>query len=112
MIINYFYISLREFIEAIFSGVSNFASKESLIEQEIVKFVAIYKPVPEAMRSVVDYFRAYLTDFEIRDIIESKEYSRLAVNPKLSLTDLKNIGQFKELVPNYVKDYVNLNKFI
>jgi type I restriction enzyme R subunit len=105
-------ISLREFIEAIFSGVSNFASKESLIEQEIAKFVAIYKPLPESMRSVVDYFRAYLTDFEIRDIIESKEYSRLAVNPKLSLTDLKIIGQFKDLIPNYVKDYVNLNNFI
>ena len=105
-------ISLREFIDAIFTGVSNFASRESLIEQEISKFVAIYKPIPETMRSVVDFFRAYLTDFEIRDIVESKEYSRLAVNPKLSLTDLKSIGQFKELVPNYVKDYVNLNNFI
>jgi len=105
-------ISLREFIEAIFSGVSNFASKDSLIEQEIAKFVAIHKPLPEVMRSVVDYFRAYLTDFEIRDIIETKEYSRLAVNPKLSLADLKSIGQFKELIPNYVKDYVNLNIFI
>jgi type I restriction enzyme R subunit len=105
-------ISLREFIEAIFSGSSNFASKDSLIEQEIAKFVAIYKPLPEVMRSVIDYFRAYLTDFEIRDIIETKEYSRLAVNPKLSLTDLKSIGQFKELIPNYVKDYVNLNVFV
>jgi type I restriction enzyme R subunit len=64
------------------------------------------------MRGVVDYFRAYLTDYEIRDIIETKEYSRLAVNPKLSLADLKSIGQYKELIPNYVKDYVNLNIFI
>lgn len=105
-------ISLREFIDAIFNGVTKFASRDSLIEQEIAKFVAIYKPVPDVMRSVVDYFRAYLTDFEIRDIIETKEYSRLAVNPKLSLSDLKNIGHFRELVPNYVKDYVNLNTFI
>lgn len=107
-------ISLREFIEKIFGNITKFKTKDELLEEEFEKFVSIYKPDSKYVLLIKNYLKAYITDNEVRDIIESKEYSRLATNPKLSLEDLRELklNGWHEIVPEYVKDYVAINKFM
>lgn len=56
--------------------------------------------------------KAYITDSEIRDIIDKKDYTRLATNPKIRPNDLKVLQQWRKIIPEYVKDYVIPNKFL
>jgi len=105
-------ISLREFVEKIFGGIKAFKTKDELLEEEFEKFVAIYKPKNEHILILKNYLKAYITDNEIRDIIETGEYPRLATNPKLTLSDLKTLNGWIEIVPEYVKDYVSLNAYM
>jgi len=105
-------ISLREFIEKIFGGIIKFKSKDELLEEEFEKFIAIYKPESKYVLALKNYLKAYITDNEIRDIIEKGEYPRLATNPKLTLSDLRALNNWIELVPEYVKDYVSLNAYM
>jgi type I restriction enzyme, R subunit len=60
-----------------------------LLEEEFDKFVAIYKPDSKYVPLIKNYLKAYITDHEIRDIVESKEYSRLATNPKVTMKDFR-----------------------
>jgi len=53
-----------------------------------------------------------ITDNEIRDIIENKEYNRLATNPKVTIADLKALEEWRDVIPEYVKDYVPMNTFM
>jgi type I restriction enzyme R subunit len=61
---------------------------------------------------IKNYLKAYITDNEIRDIIEKGEYTRLATNPKLTFVDLQELNGWIEKVPEYVKDYVSLNAYM
>lgn len=105
-------ISLREFIEKIFGGITNFKSKDEMLEGEFEKFVAINKPENRFVLPIKNYLKAYITDNEIRDIIEKGEYARLATNPKLTFADLEALNGWIEKVPEYVKDYVSLNAYM
>jgi type I restriction enzyme R subunit len=105
-------ISLREFIEKVFGGIANFKSKDELLEDEFEKFIAINKPESQFVLPIKNYLKAYITDNEVRDIIEKGEYTRLATNPKLNFTDLKALNGWIEKVPEYVKDYVSLNAYM
>jgi type I restriction enzyme R subunit len=105
-------ITLREFIEKIFGGIQRFKTKDELLEEEFEKFISIYKPDSKYVLLIKNYLKAYITDSEVRDIIESKEYSRLATNPKISLKEFKELDNWREIVPEYVKDYVPINNFM
>lgn len=105
-------ISLREMIENIFEGVTKFKSKDELLEEEFEKFVTIYKPDNKYVLGVKNFLKAYITDPEVRDIIESREFARLATNPKVTLADFKELNGWRDVVPEYVKDYVSLNAFM
>jgi type I restriction enzyme R subunit len=105
-------ISLREFVEKAFGGITNFKSKDELLEDEFEKFVAINKPESQYAMPIKNYLKAYITDNEIRDIIEKGEYTRLATNPKLTMADLEAVNGWVEKVPEYVKDYVSLNAYM
>jgi type I restriction enzyme R subunit len=53
------------------------------LEEEFEKFVAIYKPDSQHALLIKNYLKAYITDQEIRDIVETKKYSRFATIQKL-----------------------------
>lgn len=105
-------ISLREMIENIFEGTTKFKTKDELLEEEFEKFVTIYKPDNKYVLGVKNYLKAYITDPEVRDIIESREFARLATNPKVTLADFRELNGWRDVVPEYVKDYVSLNAFM
>jgi len=105
-------LTLREIIEKIFGGVEKFKSKDELLEEELAKFVSIHKPDAGHMPQIRLFFKAYITDGEIRDIVEKREFNRLATNPKLNMADYRALNSWREVIPDYVKDYVQLNQFM
>jgi type I restriction enzyme, R subunit len=106
-------ISLREILEKVFGLIPGFKSKDELLEEEFSKFVADHKPEEaEAIPAIKTYFKAYVTSNKVRDIIETKHFTDLATNPTFSTQDFKAVPKkYRDLVPEYVKDYVSLNQF-
>lgn len=106
-------LTLREILEKIFGLIPRFKSKDELLEEEFAKFVADYKPEEaEAMPAIKNYFKAYITSNQLRHIIESRQFTDLATNQEFSIHDLKSVPEkYRDLIPEYVKDYVILNQF-
>ncbi|MDP2853195.1 MAG: DEAD/DEAH box helicase family protein [Smithellaceae bacterium] len=106
-------LTLREILEKIFGLIPRFKSKDELLEEEFAKFVADTKPEEaKAIPAIKTYFKAYVTNGQVRNIIESKQFTDLATNPVFSTRDFKAVPQkYRTLIPEYVKDYVSLNQF-
>ena len=107
-------LTLREILEKIFGLIPRFKSKDELLEEEFAKFVADYKPdEAEAIPAIKNYFKAYVTNGQVRDIIETKDYTDLATNPFFSTRDFIAVPEkYRYIVPEYIKDYVPLNAFV
>lgn len=104
-------ITLREILAKAFGEIDRFPSKDELLEEELAKFVSIHKPDAPHMPVIRQFFKAYLTDGGVRAIVDSREFGRLADNPKVSLADIKALNGWRDVIPEYVKDYVSLNQF-
>lgn len=107
-------LTLREIIEKIFGLIPYFKSKDELLEEEFDKFLSDYKPQDKDDVIALKYFfKAYITDNRVRDIIEKKKFNELNVNPSFNINDYKSVGKnWRMLIPEYVKDYVPLNNFM
>jgi type I restriction enzyme R subunit len=106
-------VTLREILEKIFGLIPRFKSKDELLEEEFAKFVADYKPEEaEAIPAIKNYFKAYVTSDKVRQIIESQHFTDLATNPSFTTNDFRAVPEkYRDLIPEYVKDYVSLNQF-
>ena len=106
-------LTLREILEKIFGLIPRFKSKDELLEEEFAKFVADTKPEEaKAIPAIKTYFKAYVTNGQVRHIIESRQFTDLATNPVFSTLDFKAVPQkYRTLIPEYVKDYISLNQF-
>ena len=59
------------------------------------------------------YFKAYATDHNLRNIIETKQLTALNVYPAFGMGDFKAVPPaWRSRIPEYVKDYVSLNQFM
>ncbi|MFA5780379.1 MAG: DEAD/DEAH box helicase family protein [Elusimicrobiota bacterium] len=105
-------ITLREFLEKIFGIINTFKTKDELLEEEFEKFISIYKPENMYILPIKNFLKAYITDSEVRDIVESKEYGRFATNSKVTMEDFKSLNGWRDILPEYVKDYVSINTFM
>jgi type I restriction enzyme R subunit len=104
-------ITLRELLAKSFGDIERFKTKDELLEEELAKFVSIHKPDADHMPVIRQFFKAYVTDGGIRAIVDSREFGRLADNPKVSLADVRALAQWRDVITEYVKDYVSLNAF-
>ena len=106
-------LTLREILEKVFGLIPDFKSKDELLEEEFAKFVSDCKPgEADAIPAIKHYFKAYATSNEIRDIVEGKRFADLATNPSFSTGDFSAVpDKYRNLIPEYVKDYVSLNQF-
>ena len=105
-------LSWKEVLMRIFGLIDGFKTRDQLLEEEFQKFVAVNKPEPENILLIKRFLNVYITDAEVRAIIDSGQFARLADNPKLSMADLKALKRWRERVPAYVKDYVVLNTYM
>ena len=106
-------LTLREILEKIFGLIPRFKSKDELLEEEFSKFVADAKPEEAtAIPAIKTFFKAYVISGQIRDIIDSRQFTDLATHPMFSTRDFKAVpAKYRALIPEYVKDYVSLNQF-
>jgi type I restriction enzyme R subunit len=106
-------LTLREILEKVFGLIPRFKSKDELLEEEFAKFVADVKPEEAgAIPAIKTFFKAYVTSDQVRQIIESKDFTVLATHPMFSTRDFKAVpAKYRALIPEYVKDYVSLNQF-
>lgn len=105
-------LNIREIIEKIFGLITDFKTKDELLEDEFRQFVSIYKPDSKYVLPIKLFLNAYISDNEVRDIVETKEYSRFATNPKVTMADFKKLNSWRDVIPEYVKDYVKLNTYM
>ncbi len=107
-------LTLREILEKIFGLIPRFKSRDELLEEEFAKFVADLKPdAAKDIPAIKTYFKAYVTNGEVRHIIDNRHFTDLATNPYFSTRDFKAVpAKYRILIPEYVKDYVSLNQFV
>ncbi|MGH7908738.1 MAG: DEAD/DEAH box helicase family protein [Thermodesulfobacteriota bacterium] len=104
-------ITLREILAKAFGEIDQFKTKDELLEEELAKFVSIHKPDAMHMPVIRQFFKAYVTDGGVRAIVDSREFGRLADNARVSLADVQALDEWRDVIPEYVKDYVSLNAF-
>ncbi len=106
-------VSIREVVEKIFGIIPKFKSKDELLEDEFGKFISIYPPEEDVnIRALKYFFKAYIVDQDIRRIIEAKDFHALQTNPTLTISQFKEVAKkYREVIPVYIKDYINLDKF-
>ena len=111
-------LTLREILEKIFGLIPHFKSKDELLEDEFQKFL-LDQPEDElakhadAIVALKYFFKAYATNGHLRDIVEKRRLTELNVNPAFSMADFKAVPkEWRERLPEYVKDYVSLNQFM
>jgi type I restriction enzyme, R subunit len=109
-------ISVREVLEFIFGRIPKIKMKDELLEDEFERFIDDNKDRFEddvdiaAMRY---YFKAYACDKQVRNIIDKKEYAELNVTSVFTMTDFKAVPNgWKQWIPDYIKNYVPLNRFM
>jgi type I restriction enzyme R subunit len=111
-------LTLREILEKIFGLIPGFKSKDELLEDEFQKFLLDQSPDQlskhaDAIVALKYFFKAYATDGRLRDIVEKRRLTDLNVNPAFSMADFKAVPkEWRDRIPEYVKDYVSLNQFM
>ena len=111
-------LTLREVLEKIFGLIPGFKSRDELLDDEFGKFL-LDQP-PETLNKHADavvalryFFKAYATDAQLRETIENRRFTELNVNPAFSMADFKAVPkEWRERLPEYIKDYVALNRFM
>ncbi|MFT4310788.1 MAG: hypothetical protein ACMXYC_04095 [Candidatus Woesearchaeota archaeon] len=90
-----------------------------LLDEEVEKFISMYAKDEEKqehlfkhLHVIKQFINAYITDKEIQDIMDKKEYTRLATNPRFNMKDLKELNGWVDPVIDYIKDYVSPNVFV
>lgn len=104
-------LSLREIVEKIFGFIPYFKGKDELLEEEFDKFDTRYLPDEQHFADAKNFFKSYLTDSEFREIIETKQYARLNINPNGAVFR-KLPPELRKLIPEYIKDNISLNRFM
>lgn len=114
-------LGLREILEKAFGLITGFKSKDELLEEEFEKFLLDQQhatgfhadSTASAVQAMKYYFKAYITDHRLRDIIERKALTALNVNQSFGMNDYKAVPAiWRSRIPDYVKDYVPLNPFM
>lgn len=105
-------LTWREFLERVFGFIDSFKSKDEKLEEECDKFISIYKPESKYVPYIKNYLKAYIADEKFREIIDKKQYAELNVYAGFSMSEFKALGEWRDIIPEYVKDYVPINMYI
>jgi type I restriction enzyme R subunit len=104
-------ITMQEILEHILFD-SRIKLKDELLEDEFDKFMSIYKPVNADIVALKYFFKAYLIDTVVKQIIDSQDYTSLYHNPTLNMEDfLKVDEQMRTVIPEYINMYVKQQIF-
>jgi type I restriction enzyme R subunit len=103
--------TVTEYLDFVFTG-KHIAFADELFDQEIDTFITIYKPEAKYYPYIRNAFKAILSDREVHQIMRDKDYPLLATNPLLSMSDIIALNGYRDIIPEYIDDYVPLNNFL
>ncbi len=98
-------ISVKEFLEVAFGDKDGFEMKDDLLESEWEKFMEIHTVDQPHYQPVKNFFKAFIVDPEVRDIVKSKQLARFHTCASFDFSDYERLNGFKNIVPQYVYDY-------
>ena len=105
-------ISVKEFLMVVFGQKDGFEMKDDLLESEWLKFQAVNAVDMKHYDAVKSFFKAYIVDEEVRDIVESNKVAEFFHRSSFRFDEYEKLNGFKIIVPAYIKDYVSLNTFM
>jgi type I restriction enzyme R subunit len=98
-------ISVKEFLEVAFGEKDSFEMKDDLLESEWEKFMEIHMVDQDHYQPVKNFFKAFIVDPEVRNIVKSKQLARFHHCASFDFTDYERLNGFKSIVPQYINDY-------
>ncbi len=98
-------ISVKEFLEVAFGEKDSFEMKDDLLESEWEKFMEIHMVDQDHYQPVKNFFKAFIVDPEVRDIVKSKQLARFHHCASFDFSDYERLNGFKSIVPQYINDY-------
>jgi len=98
-------ISVKEFLQYAFGDKVEFESKDELLELEWEKFVDIHNIDQQNYKAIKNFFKAYIDDEEVREIIKNNEPQRFNFCHSFDFEDYQSLNNYKNIVPQYVQDY-------
>lgn len=99
-------ITVKEVLQVAFGDKETFEMKDELLELEWEKFVNIYNVDQAHYQPAKNFFKAYLTDEEVRDIIKTNELARFYNCASFDFEDYMRLNGYKLIVPQYIQDYI------
>jgi type I restriction enzyme R subunit len=111
-------LSLKEILQKIFGLIPFFKSRDEVLEDEFQDFLLanqskLAADQGAAVLAMKYFFKTYATDAALRAIIDDGRFTELSVNPGFGTHDLTAVpSEWRERIPEYVKDYVPLNQFM
>ncbi len=103
-------VKLRELLQYIFGLIPKFKSKDEVLDEEFDKFIADRRLQEEHIDSIPiikRFFKAYAANQELREIIDSGNFTALTTNPTFTLLDLRGVpDQYRTQVPEYINRYI------
>ena len=79
--------------------------KDDLLESEWAKFVDIYNVDQAHYQPAKNFFKAYIIDEEVRDIVKTRQLARFHHCASFDFSDYEKLNGYKTTVPQYVQDY-------
>ncbi len=101
----------RQILDLALGRVDRIKTRTELFEEEFNKFLSIHHPESRYVPYAKRLFRAYLSDEDIRRLIDKGRYAEL-MTPLLSIDDVNMLNGWKQVIPQYIKDYIPLNYFM
>ncbi len=98
-------ITVRELLEVAFGEKDVFETKDELLDSEWEKFTETYPVDQEHYAPAKNFFKAFIVDPELREIVKSKQLGRLHQLASFDFSDYERLNGFRSLIPRYVFDY-------
>jgi len=98
-------ITVKEFLQVAFGDKETFEMKDELLESEWEKFMEV-NPVDQSHYAPVKmFFKAYVTDEKVREIITSRQTGRFNTESSFDSDEYQKLNGYRTIVPQYVSDY-------
>jgi type I restriction enzyme R subunit len=98
-------ITANEFLAYTFGEKDKFETKQEILDNEWQKFLEVYNVPFEKQKIAKELFKAYISDSNTRNIIDSNNFADLNFNPAINFNDFVFLGELNKTIPRYIRDY-------
>jgi type I restriction enzyme R subunit len=98
-------ITVRELLQVAFGDKDGFETKDELLNSEWEKFTETYPVAQELYQPAKNFFKAFIVDPELREIVKSKQLGRLHQLASFDFSDYEKLNGLRTVIPRYVFDY-------